>query len=300
MSTQRGEFWGIDLGGTKLEGVVLPENGGTQPICRIRIDTEADRGYEHILDRVAELVERMSRELGGARPARIGFGTPGIADPRSGQMKNCNTTCLNGRPLLHDLRARLGADVRIANDANCFALAESRFGAGRGAASVFGVIMGTGVGGGLVIDGKAVSGLQGLAGEWGHNVLDPSGAECYCGKRGCVETVISGPALERFYRERSGISKRLGEITRSAPEGDRDAVAVIDRLCDSFARAISVVINIVDPEVVVLGGGVSNVAALYERVEERLLPYVFNDRVETRIERNQLGDSGGVFGAALL
>lgn len=294
------EAWGIDIGGTKLEGVVIRDGQHQNPLCRIRIDTEADRGYRHIVGRLSELVTRMRQET-GLVPQRIGFGTPGISDPKLQTMKNCNTTCLNGMPLHKDLEDTLGVKAVFANDANCFALAETLLGAARGARNVFGVIMGTGVGGGVVIDGRVVNGLQGIAGEWGHNVLDVAGTPCYCGKSGCVETVISGVALERFYQAQSGSARKLADITERAHGGaDPVAMATMKRLVESFARAIAVIINIVDPEVIVLGGGVSNVESLYSEGRELAARYVFNNRLETKIVRNALGDSAGVFGAAML
>lgn len=292
--------WGVDLGGTKIEGVVLPAADSTEPLCRLRVPTERDRGYAHVRRVIGGLVEQMATEV-GARPDAVGFGTPGVLDPVTHRLKNSNTTCLVGQPLQADLAHDLGCRVELANDANCFALAEARLGAGRGAATVFGIILGTGVGGGVVVDGRALHGAQGIAGEWGHNVLDPSGRDCYCGRRGCVETFLSGPHLEGFYEERSGRSRRLPEIAERAAEGsDDDAVATIDRLVEWFGRGVAGVINILDPHVVVLGGGVSNVEALYTRGLSALAPHVFNDRVQTRVVRNELGDSAGVFGAAML
>lgn len=298
--------WGIDLGGTKIEGVVIDDRNVSSPLCRIRIPTfpMGDQGkkksYEGILTRIEELVNRMQRET-GLHPERIGFATPGAIDPRTGTMRNCNTTVLNTRPLAGDLSHLLGLPVVLENDANCFALAEACFGAGRGAPVVFGVIMGTGVGGGVVIGGKTLPGLQGIAGEWGHNVLDPLGLQCYCGKRGCVETVISGPALEHWYQSHAGQTKALADIIRDAHTGaDGVAQDVVRHLCSSFGKALSVVINILDPHVVVLGGGVSNVSALYDQGVAELKKNVFNTRLETVVVKNQLGDSAGVFGAALL
>lgn len=292
--------WGIDLGGTKIEGVVLHDEDITAPRCRLRVPTEAEQGYEHILSQIRSLVERMKSES-GAVPRKIGFGTPGVMDPKLGVLKNSNTQCLNGKPLAQDLERVLGCSVTLTNDANCFALAEALLGAAKGAENVFGVIMGTGVGGGVVVEKKMIRGLQGIAGEWGHNVLDPQGAPCYCGKRGCVEKVFSGPALEDFFEKCAGTRLRLHEIVALHKAGKSEhATATIRHLCDSFGRAISVVINILDPEVVVLGGGVSNVDELYTWGVEAASRAVFNNRLETKIVRHQLGDSAGVFGAALL
>ncbi len=291
-------YWGIDLGGTKIEGVILPHDS-TEPICRHRIDTEAELGYEHIVARIATLVNELEVKSGLSRPTIIGFGTPGAAEPSTGLMKNCNTTCLNGKPLPADIKRAIETDVQVANDANCFALAEALLGAGKGANSVFGVIMGTGVGGGIVINGRVHNGAQGIAGEWGHNVLIPDGRPCYCGKKGCVETVLAGPSLEAYYQSLAGHHKSLRQIA-SDTESDPSAKATIDRLTHYFGEGISVVINIVDPEVVVLGGGVGNILALYKEGVASAAKSVFNTEMHTRIVRPVLGDSAGVFGAAML
>ena len=288
-------LWGIDLGGTKIEGVVLE---GDQVVCRTRVPTEAPNGYGHILNQIHALVQKLETETQSRRPQSIGIGTPGAADPSTGLMKNCNTTCLNGMPLPRDLENKLHTELKLANDANCFALAEATMGAAKGANVVFGIIMGTGVGGGIVVNGQVLNGAQGIAGEWGHNVLEPDGEPCYCGKRGCVETVLSGPALERFYKRLSHESKTLPEIARSA--NDPHAKATLARLHEMFGRAVAVVINILDPDVIVLGGGVSNVFDNPEVLRQSLGLWVFNDQVRTRIVKPQLGDSAGVFGAAML
>lgn len=292
--------WGIDLGGTKIEGVILSSPDDPEPLCRIRIDTEANRGYQHIVGRTRVLIERMTAEH-GEPPGTIGIGTPGALDARHSSMKNCNTTCLNGKPLKVDLHQALGLEVILANDANCFALAEARFGAGRGAQNVFGVILGTGVGGGIVINNKTIEGAQGIAGEWGHNLLIEDGEQCYCGKTGCTETVISGPSLERYYAGRTGSQLSLATIAERHSGGqDPDAAATIERLVHYFGKAIAVVINILDPEIIVLGGGVSNLDVLYQQAQPYIENYVFNSYLGTRILKHQLGDSAGVFGAALL
>ena len=294
-------LWGIDLGGTKIEGVVLTSLGPLEVAYRLRIPTESERGYQHIVGQIDELVGRIAAETGFGRPSRIGIGTPGTVDPPTGLMKNCNTVCLNGSPLPADLRNALQADVRIANDANCFALAEATMGAARGCPVVFGVILGTGVGGGVVVDGKVLEGAQGIAGEWGHNLLEPDGEPCYCGKRGCVETVISGPALERWYERWFGVRRRLAEIEARGRTGeDKVATETIDRLCAMFGMAMAQVVNVVDPHAIVLGGGVGNVNDLYTIGRDELAKHVFNNRLETKLLRPELGDSAGVFGAALL
>jgi predicted NBD/HSP70 family sugar kinase len=286
--------WGIDLGGTKIEGVVI---AGDTEICRTRIPTEADRGYDHIVHRIAELVTILEQQSAQTRPESIGIGTPGAVEPATGLMKNCNTTALNGKPLPDDLERALGCRVKVANDANCFALAEATLGAARGADVVFGVILGTGVGGGVVVHGQVLYGAQGIAGEWGHNVLDPDGEPCYCGKVGCVETVLSGPALERYYSRLTGERRALKEISESTGE---EARLTIDHLVREFGRAAATVINILDPDVVVLGGGVGNVAALRTGAAQALEPWVFNREVRTRIVSPILGDNAGVIGAAML
>lgn len=292
--------WGIDLGGTKIEAAVLPWEGST-PLARKRIPTEADGGYEHVLDRIVSLVRDLQNETGLPIPARIGVGTPGVTDTETGLLKNSNTTCLIGHPIRDDLASRLETEVRIANDANCFALAEATLGAAKGFPTTFGVIMGTGVGGGLVVDGKVLNGRHGIAGEWGHNVLDENGLTCYCGKRGCVETVISGPFLERWYADRSGTHLSMPEVMKRARSGtDLVAVATLDHLVDAFGRALSVVVDIFDPHAIVLGGGVGNVGELYTRGLESLSCHMFNEGFRGALLRPTLGDSAGVFGAAML
>lgn len=270
-----------------------------QPICRMRIDTESDQGYEHIVERIGLLIDQIEEKSGLKRPSRIGVGTPGAEEPSTGLMKNCNTTCLNGKPLPADMAQVLGTEVLIANDANCLALAEATLGAAKGAETVFGVIMGTGVGGGIVVHGRVLNGAQGIAGEWGHNVLIPDGEPCYCGKRGCVEMVISGPRLQKYYAGLSGRQRTLKEISQST-ESDPHAKATMDRLIDYFGQAISVVIDILDPHIIVLGGGVGNIGALYTEGAESAEKHVFNTKMWTKIVPPTLGDSAGVFGAAML
>lgn len=303
-------YWGIDLGGTKIEGVILSAPSPDAVVIRQRLDTEASQGYQHIVNQIVRLIDQLKAET-GYKPDKIGFGTPGALDPATQTMKNCNTTVLNDQPLLHDLKARLGVEVEIMNDANCFALAEATMGIVPDVVpayqSVFGVIMGTGVGGGVVIKGKdnvpfGLGGLHGIGGEWGHNILEENGHPCYCGKRGCVEQVISGPSLQRYYREISGQSLTMKDIVARHKAGtDPLASQTIDRLLEYFGRAISVIINILDPDAIVLGGGVGNVDLLYTEGVERAKKYVFNKGVlHTPFLRPKLGDSAGVFGAALL
>jgi len=297
-------YWGIDLGGTKVEGCVLDE--GLRPLVRLRIPTEAGYGYGHILSRVATLLRMMADELRCQLPRNIGIGTPGRLDRQSSLLSNSNTRCLNGRPLLSDLEETLQIKVCLDNDANCFALAESRLGAGRAVmqredAVAFGVILGTGAGGGIVCNGRVRRGAHGIAGEWGHNRLIEDGDACYCGRRGCVETVLSGPALERYYAARSGgVRKSLKDISRS---GENDPVAgeTIERLLSGFGRGIAGVINILDPDIIIIGGGVGNVEALYSTAARKEIEKnLFNESLDIPVVGPELGDSAGVFGAALL
>lgn len=300
----RENLWGIDLGGTKVEGVILRSADDPTVLFRYRIPTGADKGYDHILNQITMLVEKM-RHDSGSNTHHIGFATPGIRDPRTGKMKNCNSTALNGRFLKEDLVTRLGVSITLANDANCFALAETRMGVVRDlypkARVVFGVIMGTGVGGGVVVDGKVINGLHGIGGEWGHNFLEEDREECYCGKTGCVERILSGPALQNYYTNLTGKTLTMKEIAEAAMVGDDPyAEQTIQRLTDLFGKAISVVINILDPDVIVIGGGVGRTEALYTLGKESIRKYIFNDSVETPIVKPSLGDSAGVFGAAYL
>ena len=293
-------YWGIDLGGTKIEGIVLNSLESIEPRARLRIDTQADRGYEHILSRVAKILALLKSEAGAA-PRIAGVAHPGVVDPQTGLIKNSNTVCLNGKPLKQDLEKALGIETVFANDANCFALAEACCGAAKNAELVFGVIMGTGVGGGIVVNKRARYGLQGIAGEWGHNVLEPGGLDCYCGKQGCVETLISGPALEAYYQKCAGRKLSLNEIV-SAARSKTDAAAehTLNHLLEKFGAAIAVVVNILDPDCIVIGGGLSNIEELYTLGRQSAARRVFNDSFSTPIVRNELGDSAGVVGAAML
>jgi predicted NBD/HSP70 family sugar kinase len=297
-------LWGIDMGGTKLEGVILSSPDSTDVLFRNRIDTEADLGYEHVIEQMNKLVGLMKKET-GLTPEKIGIGTPGVYDHRIGAMKNCNSVVLNGKPLKSDLEKSLGVELRLANDANCFALAETKLGVVSeqypDAEVVFGVIMGSGVGGGIVVNQKIINGLQGIAGEWGHNFLDESGGPCYCGKVGCVETIISGPSLERYYFNHTGNRKHLKDIASLAESKvDPTAQKAMQRLVHFFGLGLSAVINILDPDVIVIGGGVGNIDLLYDRGLDAVSEYVFNNRFETPIVQPSLGDSAGVFGAAHL
>ncbi len=289
-------LWGLDLGGTKIEGVVLDPAKPSEPICRLRLPTGAANGYDHVLDQIEKVVRAMEEASGRSCPETLGIGTPGAIDPTSGTLKNSNTVCLNGRPLKEDLTKRLKTEIRLANDANCFALAEATLGAAAGEDVVFGVILGTGVGGGVVVRGEVLGGCHGIAGEWGHNPLRGESTPCYCGRTGCVETVLAGPSLERFHRESTGESIRLPEIL-SGP----NAAPIIHRLREKFGEAIAAVINILDPDAIVIGGGVGNIPALYEpETREAILRHTFNPVIHTKILKPILGDSAGVFGAAML
>ncbi len=293
--------FGIDLGGTKIEGAVVDPARPDCAVCRLRVPTESARGYSHVISQVVKLVGRLERESGKKRPAWIGIGTPGVIDPATGVLKNSNTMCLNGRRVREDLAAALGVEARLANDANCFALAEAVHGAGRNRGVVVGLILGTGCGGGVVVDGKVLEGVHGIAGEWGHNPICGERTPCYCGRRGCVETVISGPSLERFYRQRTGRRLSLREIAQRASGGDRAARSTLRRLGSKFGEAIAAVINILDPDAVIIGGGVGNLEVLYgEETRAAVLRNVFNTDLRTEFLRPTLGDSAGVFGAAML
>jgi fructokinase len=265
---------------------------------RRRVPTGSHLGYEHIVEQVVALAVELQR-LGGPE-APLGVGMPGSVT-RAGLIKNSNTVCLNGTRFRQEIVERLGRDVAFANDANCFALAEARLGAGRGHSMVFGVILGTGVGGGLVIDGQAREGPQSICGEWGHLVLRPESERvCYCGQRGCVETHLAGPWVERDYRQRGGDDLRLPEIVARRDRSEPLATESVDRWLDDFGRAMANLINVLDPDAVVLGGGVSNSDCLYVEGRERVARYLFSDELLTPILRHELGDSAGVLGAALL
>lgn len=296
MNVDRRRRIGIDLGGTKIEGVVL--DADNRPVFRQRVATESAQGYRHIVDRIALVAEACRR----AAPEcdTIGIGTPGAVSKRDGTMKNSNTTCLNGRRLHEDVADRIGLPVILENDANCFALAEAVAGAGRDAGLIFGVILGTGVGGGIVYRGELWRGPQHLAGEWGHHCIDPAGPACYCGQHGCVETLVAGPAVEREYTRVTGASLPMMDIVRAYRGGEATATQVFMRFIDRVGRALANLIDILDPDAVVLGGGLSNIEELYTLGRDAVAGYVFNDELRTPIRRNQLGDSAGVIGAALL
>ncbi len=301
MGVKNQPLWGIDLGGTKIEGAILHSADSAEYGSRLRVPTGAENGYDHIISQIEKLVNLMQDDS-GQRPFAIGIGTPGVTDPKTGLMKNSNTLCLNQRTLGADISKRLGIPVKMANDANCFALAEATLGAAKGANCVFGMILGTGAGGGVVVGGKVLVGPHGIAGEWGHNVLEPGGAPCYCGLRGCVETVLSGTGLQRHYAEHSGTKLTVPEIARLAESGeDPQATATMERLASYFGKGLATIINILDPDAVVIGGGVGNLDLLYsDATRQEIVKNLFNPTCETPILRPTLGDSAGVFGAALL
>ncbi len=294
---------GIDLGGTKIEGILMDAGGGI--IARHRVATP-QHDYHGIIAAIAALVAHLATGRSVCKNAPVGVGIPGAISRRTGLIKNANTTCLIGRPLDRDLAAALHRPVRLANDANCFALSEASDGAGKGHGVVFGVILGTGCGGGLVVKGEIIEGLNAIGGEWGHNPLpwpDPSeieGAPCYCGKRGCIETWISGPAFATDHQRASGIHMKAEEIVSAAANGQACAEASIERLAQRIGKALASVVNIVDPDIIVLGGGLSNIAALYPLIPPVIARHAFSDEIITPVVRAVHGDSGGVRGAAWL
>jgi len=291
---------GIDLGGTKTEVIVLDEHGVER--FRRRVATAND--YDGIVRAIVELVRVAEETVAGS--ATVCIATPGAISPATGLMKNANTVCLIGKPLDRDLAAALARPVRLANDANCFALSEATDGAAAGAPVVFGVIVGTGTGGGIVANGAILTGPNAIAGEWGHNPLpwprpeELPGPDCYCGKHGCIETYLSGPGLERDHRTMFEMELDAAAIAERAGGGDGDASATMERYEDRMARALATVINVVDPDAIVLGGGVSNIERLYANVSAIWGRYVFSDTVDTKLVRAAHGDSSGIRGAAWL
>ncbi len=291
---------GIDLGGTKIEGIAMR---GSEEVARIRVDTP--RGdYPATVEAVAALVDALEQRT-GAR-ATVGVGIPGTISSVTGLVKNANSVCLIGQPLRADLERRLRREIRIVNDANCFAVSEAADGAGSGAEVVFGVIVGTGTGAGIVVRGKVLTGPNGIAGEWGHNPLpwprddEHPGPACYCGRHGCIETFLSGPGLEADFERHTGQRRDPVAIAAAAQSGEGPALETLARYEHRMARALASVINVLDPDVIVLGGGMSNIAHLYEAVPQMWMPFVFSDTVITRLVPARHGDASGVRGAAWL
>ncbi len=288
---------GIDLGGTKIEAIVLDEQDNE--VARKRIATEREHGYDHILDNIVGLYRDVVDVIDGADHT-LGMGTPGAISLNTGLLKNSNTVCMLDKPLKVDMEKRLGRPIEIQNDANCFAMAEAIDGAGKGKNMVFGVIMGTGCGGGIVINGRVHTGIQAIGGEWGHMSIDPNGPMCYCGQRGCVETYISGGGLTKRWAEQHGETRPLIDIEKDYYNGDPDAVAFMNVFFRNFGRAMANLINILDPDIVVLGGGFSKFKAIYTEGVKEVERQVFSDSLETPIVQHVIGDSAGVIGAALI
>ncbi|HEY5281458.1 MAG TPA: ROK family protein [Polyangia bacterium] len=292
---------GIDLGGTKIEGIAIDESGVERQ--RLRVATPKGE-YAAVVQAVVSLVGEIEKLRG--EKGSVGVGIPGAISPATGLVKNANTIELIGHPLDKDLSRALDREVRVANDANCFALSEATDGAGAGGAVVFGVIVGTGVGGGIVVDGRVLTGSHAIAGEWGHNPLawprddERPGYPCFCGRPGCNESFLAGPSLSRDHRHHTGQDLKAPEIAERAENSDALALATMARYEDRLARALAVIINVLDPDYVVLGGGVSNIARLYREVPLLLPKYVFSDKVTTPIVKAKYGDSSGVRGAAWL
>ena len=278
------------------EVVLLDEKGNTR--LRNRKPTPADQGYEAILDVVVELVEQARLETG--QIYSVGIGIPGILDLETDLVLNANTTIMIGHPLRKDLESRLGCPVKIENDANCFALAEATMGAGRNFDTVFGVIMGTGCGGGIVMNGKLHSGHHGIAGEWGHFSIDPAGPQCWCGNKGCIETLISGGGLKKKFQAEHGQERTFPDIVEAARKGTEPEKGFFRQFLDDYGRALGGLISVLDPDAVVLGGGLSNLPELYAEGRQKVLQYTFHKKAKTPILQNELGDSAGVFGAAYL
>jgi len=285
---------GIDLGGTKTEGVLVDEQ--FQVIERKRVPTNQNNGYESILNIIKDLISDLKEK--NNEKTSIGVCTPGALSKESGLIKNSNTQCLIGKDLKHDLEKILEQEISIENDANCFALAEARLGAAKIHETVFGVIMGTGVGGGLVIDGKIHTGRTNIAGEWGHHCIKPNGNKCYCGRKGCVETYISGPALEKKWNQLTNQNASVLDIIRNSQENAYKTWK--NEFLENFGLSLANVIDILDPDAIVLGGGLSNIPFLYDEGKNLVYENVFSDTVDTPILKNQLGDSAGVFGACIL
>ncbi|MBL4820287.1 MAG: ROK family protein [Gammaproteobacteria bacterium] len=293
---------GIDLGGTKIEGIILSDTG--EILHRIRVATPID-DYQQTIESIGKIVSQLEKQAG--RALNVGIGTPGTISHLTGRMKNCNSTCLNHHTLKHDLEQTLQREVKVENDANCFALSEARYGAGKESHSVFGVILGTGVGGGLIIGKQLLTGPNAIVGEWGHNqvppytdTLFPGRRRCYCGRSNCVESFLCGKGLEQTFVELGGAPLLAETISKKSSEGNQLANEALHIYCNQLAACLSTVVNIVDPQLIVFGGGLSNIDAIYEKVPELMLNYIFSDSVETRFVRPVFGDASGARGAACL
>ncbi len=298
---------GVDLGGTKIEGILLSPSG--ELAKKIRVDTPAG-SYQDTVAELCAVVDEL-QQLSESKNCTVGIGTPGALSPSNEQglelMKNCNSICLNGEPLKVDIEKRLGYAVRLENDANCFVLSEACYGAARSARTVVGVIIGTGTGGGIVIDKQLHTGPNRIAGEWGHNCIPSSVREliaedrqCYCGRTNCIETVLSGRGLKQSHRERTGIELEAREIAKLAIGGDSAARESIQRYCTQLARCLSTVVNLIDPDMIVLGGGLSNISQLYEQVPSLMAAPVFTENMLTTLSAPKFGDASGAIGAACL
>ena len=287
---------GIDLGGTKTEAILLDEHD--KELFRKRQSTPKDNDYRIILESIHQLISDTVDHISDASTYTIGIGIPGAINADTQLVHNANTTCLIGHPLQQDLEKMLGQPVGVENDANCFTLAESLWGAGKGYGFVFGVIMGTGCGGGICINGQIRQGRHGIAGEWGHFSVDPGGSRCYCGNRGCIETKISGSGVETAFLNIYHKRLTFQEIVQGYHKGDTQCTEAFFQFIDDYGRCLGGLISILDPDVVVLGGGLSNINALYTLGIEKVKQYAFHDNIQTPIVKNKLGDSAGVFGAA--
>ena len=298
---------GVDLGGTKIEGILLSPSGEVTE--KIRVDTPAKK-YLETVDALCKVIEQL-QQLSPSKKCSVGIGTPGALSPPNEHglelMKNCNSICLNGEPLKIDIENRLGYETRIENDANCFVLSEACYGAAISARTVFGVILGTGTGGGIVIDKQLHTGPNRIAGEWGHNCIPSSVRElitqdrqCYCGRTNCNETVLSGRGLKQSHLERTGTELEAKEIARLANSGDSESGETIQTYCKQLARCLSTVVNLIDPDMIVLGGGLSNISQLYEQVPSLLKEHVFTDNMLTMLCAPKFGDASGAIGAACL
>jgi len=288
---------GIDLGGTKIEGIVIDADG--KELYRKRIPTEREKGYEHILKNIKTVYDTMANHI-ERKPHTFGIGTPGWVSRKTGLMSLSNTTCMNGKPAKTDIEQTIGRPLEIQNDANCFAMAEAIYGAGKGHEMVFGVIMGTGCGGGIVYKGQVISGTQGLGGEWGHMSIDPNGPQCFCGKKGCVETYISGTWVQKHYEEKNGKKLSMKEIEAAYFAKDPAATETVQHMLKHFGIAVANLVTVLDPDIIVIGGGVSNFKEIYTKGRDEVVKCTGKPHLETKIVQHKLGDSAGVIGAALI